>query len=136
MCRQVNGTYGRVGESFTGTEGMAYGSGKIETFKQKALTLPTRTTHSNGQVQEHIDLLESILKGQPLNEAKNVAEATMTAIMGRTAAYTGQLVRWSDLMTNESSPYYNLKLAPTAEDFEKGTVVAPKDDVVPVPGQA
>lgn len=134
MCRQVNGTYGRVGESFTGTEGTAYGSGKIERFDKKPAAVPQCATHPNGQVQEHIDLLQSIVDEKPLNEVKNVAEATLTALMGRTSAYTGQLVRWVDLMSNESSPFYNLKLAPSAEDFEKGTVAAPKDDVVPVPG--
>ena len=30
---------------------------------------------------------------------------------------------------------YNLTLSPTAEDFEKGTVKAPADDVFPLPGK-
>jgi hypothetical protein len=58
----------------------------------------------------------------------------MTAIMGRISAYTGKLVRWSDLTENKESPWYNLTLKPSAEDFEKGEVVAPPDDVVSVPG--
>ena len=53
--------------------------------------------------------------------------------MGRISAYTGQVVRWVDVMANENSKYYNLKLTPTAEDFEAGDVVAPEDDVVPLP---
>jgi len=54
--------------------------------------------------------------------------------MGRISAYTGQIVRWSDLTENKDSQWYNLTLKPAAEDFEKGEVVAPPDDVVPVPG--
>jgi len=30
---------------------------------------------------------------------------------------------------------YNLTLKPTAEDFEKGTVEIPQENVVPAPGQ-
>jgi myo-inositol 2-dehydrogenase / D-chiro-inositol 1-dehydrogenase len=136
MCRQVSGCYEKVGEFFVGTEGSAFGGGKIRSDKLSTITIPEFKTHANGQVQEHIDLLNSIVKGQPLNEARNVAESTLTAIMGRISCYTGQLVRWSDLTSNTESPWYNLKLSPTAMDFEKGTVVAPKDDVFPVPGEA
>ena len=40
-------------------------------------------------VQEHTDLIASIRDGKPLNELKQVAESTLTAIMGRMSAYTG-----------------------------------------------
>ena len=69
-----------------------------------------------------------------MGPASYEAEATMTAIMCRTAAYTGDLVKWSDLMENQNSGLYNLTMHPTAEDFEKGSVVAPKDEIPPVPG--
>ena len=65
-----------------------------------------------------------------------MAQATLGAIMARTAAYTGQLVRWSDMAERKDSTFYNLTLAPAAEDFEKGPVTAPPDDVPAVPGQA
>jgi myo-inositol 2-dehydrogenase / D-chiro-inositol 1-dehydrogenase len=136
MCRQVDGCYSSVGEMFTGTEGVVYGGGKIETYQPKKLEFQEFNTHPDGQVEEHIALLRSIIDGKPVNEAKTVAEATATAIMGRIAAYTGQLVRWSDLMTDDKSPFFNLCVSPTADDFEKGAVTAPKDDVVPVPGAA
>jgi len=54
--------------------------------------------------------------------------------MGRISAYTGKLIRWSDLTENKDSPWYNLTLKPTAEDFEKGEVVAPPDEIAAVPG--
>ena len=40
-------------------------------------------------MQEHTDLIDSIRAGKPLNEGKQVAESTLTAIMGRMSAYTG-----------------------------------------------
>ncbi|NLK42300.1 MAG: hypothetical protein GX298_09645, partial [Planctomycetes bacterium] len=104
---------------------------------KKAIQLPEFEEHGGPYVQEHIDLLDSILKGQPLNEAQIVAEATLSGIMGRISAYTGQMVRWRELVDETvGSPWYNLVLTPTAEDFEKGTVVAPPDDVVAIPGKA
>ncbi len=131
MCRQINGTYGRVSEHFTGSEGSTWGDGKMES--SKTIDVP-QFPDRNAYVQEHVDLLNSILKGEPLNEARNVAESTLTAIMGRIATYTGQIVQWSDLTEKTDSQWYNLTLKPTAEDFEKGEVVAPEDDVAPIPG--
>ena len=49
---------------------------------------------TNPYVQEHIDLIRSIRSGQPLNELRAVTESTMTAILARTAAYSGQIVTW------------------------------------------
>jgi predicted dehydrogenase len=136
MCRQVNNTYGRVGEHFVGTEGSAWGGGKVAS--KKAIDIPNFPEYAgrDGEcVQEHIDLFNGILKGEPLNEAKNIGESTLTALMGRISAYTGQAVRWSELAGNKESQWYNLTLKPTAEDFEKGTVTAPPDDIAPVPGK-
>jgi predicted dehydrogenase len=131
MCRQINGTDGGVREFFAGTEGQTWGDGGLKGKEINPPDFPDR----NAYVQEHVDLLESILKDEPLNEAWNVATSTLTAIMGRISTYTGKLVRWKDLMENTSSPWYNLTLKPTAMDFEMGEVVAPPDDVFPIPGR-
>ena len=135
MCRQINGTYSSVNEFFNGTEGTTFGGGKMSSAKLAALNVPAFKTHENGQVQEHIDLLESIVNEKPLNGARTVAESTLTAIMGRISSYTGQLVRWSDLTTNTESPWYHLSLSPSPADFESGNVVAPKDNICPIPGE-
>jgi len=131
MCRQINGTDGDVREFFRGTEGETGGGGGL---RGKQIDVPKFPEH-NPYVQEHIDLLNSIIEGKPINEARNVAESTLTAIMSRISAYTGKLVRWKDVVENENSPWYNLTVKPTAEDFETGNVVAPPDDIAPVPGR-
>ncbi|MHC4890916.1 MAG: Gfo/Idh/MocA family protein [Planctomycetota bacterium] len=133
MCRQINGTDGGVREFFAGTEGKSWGGGRMESSKK--IDIPDFPEHGGAYVQEHIDLLNSIIKGEPINEARNVAEATLTAIMGRISTYTGKLIRWRDMMEKQDSPWYNLTLKPTAEDFERGPVTAPPDDVVPIPGR-
>ncbi len=37
MCRQVNGTYGRVSEHFIGTEGSTWGDGKMKSKKMNGM---------------------------------------------------------------------------------------------------
>jgi hypothetical protein len=101
----------------------------------KNINTPDFPEHKGPYCQEHVDLLNSILAGKPLNEARNIAEANLTAIMGRIATYTGQMVEWADLTENKDSKWYNLTLKPTAEDFEKGEVVAPPDEIAAVPGE-
>ena len=81
-----------------------------------------------------MDLLRSILGNKALNETQNVAYATMAAIMGRMSAYSGQLVRWSDVMENDKSKFFNEICTPTAADFEAGTVKCPQEETAPVPG--
>ena len=133
QCRQLKGAYSRVGEFFTGTEGVCNGGGKIE---GKNVAIPEiKVDSDNGQVQEHVDMIRSVIAGQPLNHAKRIAEVTMVAIMGRISAYTGEIVRWSDVMNNDKSPFHQLACKPAAADFEQGEVVMP-EETPPVPGQA
>jgi len=140
MCRQIKGCYNRVSEFFTGADGATWGTGpgkkEGETFARD-IQIPDIPNVGDPYVQEHVDLLKGILENKPLNEAEQVATSTLTGIMGRISAYTGQLVRWKDLTDETSkSPWYNLTLNPTALDFENGTVTAPPDDIAPVPGKA
>ncbi len=134
MCRQINRCYGAVREFFVGTAGTMWGGGKVQAARDKKIAVPEFKVHGNPYVEEHRALLRSILEGKPVNEATHVAESTLTGIMGRISAYTGQLVRWSDCMTNPKGRWYNLALKPTADDFERGPVTAPADDVAPLPG--
>jgi myo-inositol 2-dehydrogenase / D-chiro-inositol 1-dehydrogenase len=133
QCRQLSGAYGRVGELFTGTEGVCLGGGKIQ---GKDVSIPeVKVDADNPYVQEHVDLLRSVLASKPLNETEAVANSTMVAIMGRMSAYTGQMIRWSDVMENDKSEFFNYACKPSAKDFEKGDIEVP-EEVVPVPGKA
>ena len=86
-------------------------------------------------MQEHVELIKGVIAGKPINEAKQVAESTAVAIMGRMSSYSGELVRWSSMMEDAQSPFYQLTCKPTALDFERNTVtLAP--EVAAVPGEA
>lgn len=133
QCRQIAGTYSRVGEILVGTEGSCYGGGKL---KGKEVSIPEiKMDTDNSMVQEHVDMIRGVMTGKPLNDARRIAEVTAVAIMGRMSAYTGQIIRYADLMENEKSPFYNFACTPGPLDFEKGPITLPAE-VVSVPGTA
>jgi predicted dehydrogenase len=96
MCRQIDGSANFVGERFVGTKGMTDPSKSIT--GTNVFTFAPTQRPTNPYVQEHTDLIASIRAGKPLNEGRQVAESTLTAIMGRESAYTGQAVTWDELI--------------------------------------
>ncbi len=132
QCRQISGCYDRVGEFFRGSRGEVHAGGKL-TGKETSVP-EIHVKSDNPMVQEHVHLIESVLSGTPVNYARQVAESTMVAIMGRISAYTGKLVRWVDLMQNAESPHYNLALTPAAADYERSEDLRLPDEVPPIPG--
>jgi predicted dehydrogenase len=97
MCRQTAGAEDNVSERVVGTRGFSYtdsANGSIKGMKAYA----SEKASPNPYVQEHIDLVASIKSGKPLNEGKQVAESTLTAIMGRMSAYTGRALSWDWVM--------------------------------------
>jgi len=99
MCRQQDGTDGKVEEVFHGVDGMAtMRSGYAELTGPKAWKFTGK--QMDPYTQEHIDLQNAILKDQPLNEAEQVAKSSLVAIMGRMAAYSGKDVTWEQAMNS------------------------------------
>jgi predicted dehydrogenase len=136
MCRQVDGCWNRVGELLVAEKGYV-GSRRIRNQEYRYIRdMPEFEGHDNPYVQEHVALLQSILNQEEAreNEAQEVANATLSGIMGRIAAYTGQAVRWSDVAEADGR-FGTLTLKPTAADFEKGEVELPKEEP-PMPGKA
>ena len=71
------------------------------------------------------EMWESIRNGKAVNEGRQVAESTMTGILGRMSAYTGRAITW-DWAMNASK----LDLTPPAYKF--GDLPMPP---VAIPGQ-
>ncbi|MDG0994964.1 MAG: Gfo/Idh/MocA family oxidoreductase [Akkermansiaceae bacterium] len=133
QCRQLAGTYGRVGEMFTGTHGSCYGGGKMTGKDVSIAEIKLESEH--GMVQEHIDLITSVRAGKPRNEAQQIAESTLVAIMSRMSSYTGQMIRWVDVTENKRSPFYNYKCQVDPLTFETGSIKLPAEEP-PIPGKA
>jgi myo-inositol 2-dehydrogenase / D-chiro-inositol 1-dehydrogenase len=118
QARQINGCANEVSERVTGEKGVSNCNGWISTIK-----LP-KLQGRNPYVQEHADLIASIRARQPLNEAQAVAESTLTGIMARMSAYTGQQITWDAVMKSD------LVLGPPDYPLTDGAIRAH----IPVPG--
>ena len=112
-CRQYpNGLFRNVSDLIVGTKGRSTG-------------LDMGTKGINPYVQEHIDMVKSIRgQGPYINHGMPVAESTMTCIMGRESAYSGQRITWDEMMKSQ------LDLFPKSFDYDQPMDVPP----LPVPG--
>jgi predicted dehydrogenase len=79
-------------------------------LRRRAARSPTATARNwwttKGSIgaayrQEHKELVESIVAGKPIVELRQTAESSLMAVMGREAAYSGQVATW-DFMTKQS----------------------------------
>lgn len=61
---------------------------------------------------EHDVLIDAIRRDQPHNEVDYAVASTMTAIMGRMASYSGQLVKWETALNSA------IRLGPEKCDFD------------------
>ena len=95
MCRHWGQSDDRVSEFAIGTKGTSNPGGWIRTNDGKRETFKNERS---GYVQEHADLIKSMIDGKPLNEGKQVAYSTLTAIMGRESAYTGREIKWDQAL--------------------------------------
>lgn len=94
FCRHIPGD-NDVSETVFGSKGMSrvssyqinreevYGKDKVDPY-----------------VQEHVDLLNSIRAGKPLNELQGVTDSTFTAVLGRNSAYACKALKWDDALAS------------------------------------
>jgi hypothetical protein len=76
-------------------------------------------------VQEHINMVKSIRgTGSYVNDGIAVAESTLTCIMARESAYSGQKITWERIMNSKQD------LQPKAFGYQNKMDVPP----LPVPG--
>jgi predicted dehydrogenase len=121
LGRQMNGTADFTEIRVAGSRGTAYlHAGVIKgenpwRWEGKA---------PSGYIQEHTDLIASVRAGAPINEAEQVAESTLTTILGREAAYTGRKVTREEMLKS------TLELGPREYAFGNHEVRP-----VPVPGK-
>ncbi|MDR3229659.1 MAG: Gfo/Idh/MocA family oxidoreductase [Puniceicoccales bacterium] len=94
FCRQAPGANDRVTERLVGTKGVAV-PGAIYKHGERRPAWRYSGGGLNPYVQEHVDLLKSITgEGPYQNEGVNVAESTLSGIIGRMSAYTGREISY------------------------------------------
>jgi len=97
-CSHFPKSTNRIGERIVGTKGTSDLSHSIE--GDSAWQFKGRGKGRNPKIDEHMDCLRSITgKGEHWNQAREVAESSMTAVLGRMSTYTGRQIKWDWAVT-------------------------------------
>ncbi|MFC1544924.1 hypothetical protein ACFL4X_02035 [Gemmatimonadota bacterium] len=94
MSRQWGNTDRKVSVEVRGTKGTAIMEQDGHIFITGENAWRYRTRRIDSRKQEQTDLVAAIRSGQTVNDAHSIAQSTLTAIMGREAAYSGEMVDW------------------------------------------
>ncbi len=133
QCRHWPGCADKVSEEFQGTNGTAPAPGKLMTKSGYLLLDHDARKDPNPYQVEHDLLFKAVADGEyKYADAENAAHSTMTAIMGRMATYSGQVVDWDKAIASD------LDLSPKKYDFNAPPPILPLESgyyPVPVPGE-
>lgn len=133
QCRHWKGAASKVTEQFQGTNGSAPKPGVILTNSGHAIMDYNDRKDPNPYQVEHDLLFDAIAKGEyKYADAENGAMSTMTAIFGRMATYSGQVLTWDDAINSD------LDLSPKTYAWDATPPIVPNEDgyyPVPMPGE-
>jgi myo-inositol 2-dehydrogenase / D-chiro-inositol 1-dehydrogenase len=109
-CRHWNGTDRQVKDYVLGSKGIC------DVFGTQPANFPViisrspdeskwnyRGPRANMYQAEHDELFASIRAGKPINNGLYAARSTLLAIMGRMAAYTGQVITWEMALNSKEN---------------------------------
>jgi predicted dehydrogenase len=134
MCRQIDGCANNVSEFIQGTKG-SWSSAEGHVIKDLAGNVvwkydeeaeKANYKQTDPYTLEHVNLINCIRSGKPIELASETAVANMAALMGRESAYTGQETKWETL-TSAQLDY-------TPKDLNMGKMDM-SGFTVPVPGK-
>ena len=131
QIRTVKGTFNKGGAFFQGTKGTANIREGIKDMGGKTLWRNRSKENGNPYQIELDQFIAAIMNGKPMNDTEWGAMSTMTTILGRMAAHSGQLVEWDDAFNS------TLSILPDNFSWEAAPPVMPDAEgnyPVPVPG--
>jgi predicted dehydrogenase len=136
QCRHQPGCVDNVSESFMGTKGKIYTDSQnkaiITDYKGGVIFEHQGENDPNPYQTEHDVLFANIKEGKVTNDAEHAARTTMSAILGRMATYSGQLITFEDALNRGRS------LMPDTYSWDALPKVVPDAEgsyPVPIPGQ-
>ncbi len=101
QCRHIKGTYAIVDEMLVGTKGTVKCGAAQIVNKGKTLYQYDKAHENNPYQSEHDELFAAIAKGEyKFADGENGAKATLTAIMGRMATYSGEVMEWDKVLNS------------------------------------
>ncbi len=127
QCRHMKNTFTSVSESAHGTLGTSNCANEIKGEN------PWKYGGKNvsGHQQEQTDLIAALRAGNRYNEGFVGANASMTAVLGRLATYSGKVVTWDDAVNNSVSEF------PKSMDWDAEAPVTKDENgdyPIPMPG--
>ena len=136
QCRHQKGCMNRVEEVFQGSRGSVIVNsshyGLMKNKRGKTVYEHDGEGDINPYQQEHNELFAAIKAGEyRMDDTDRGAEATMTAIIGRMATYSGQVISWNEAMTMDHM------LVPELHSFNDKAPVLPDkmgNYPIPIPG--
>jgi predicted dehydrogenase len=97
-CRQMANCQDDVSDHIIGTNGTAH-------LMDNAISGPNKWHYSgptpNMYQVEHNEMFAALRAGKRIDNTLYMSRSTMMAIMGRTAAYTGQKITWDQMMASK-----------------------------------
>jgi predicted dehydrogenase len=106
QCRHQPDTWQSVSEHVHGTKGVCHLSANSEAriYDHDGKLIHDFRDRQNGwdgHQQEHHDVIAELRAGRLAQEGEWGAKSTMTAIFGRMATYSGQMLKWDDCLNSE-----------------------------------
>jgi|TARA_B110000503_G_scaffold4019_1_gene5296 myo-inositol 2-dehydrogenase / D-chiro-inositol 1-dehydrogenase len=137
QCRHQRGCLNRVEEVFQGAKGHlridSNNFASMNAIGGKSIYQHIDQDDIDPYQQEHNLLFEAIKSGvYKFDDVENGANSTMTAILGRMATYSGQLITWEQALATD------LKLVPELNSFNDAAPVMPDAEgkyPIPIPGE-
>ena len=122
-CRHIRNCWNSFSEHAHGTKGHCdiQGHGSSAIYPQGQEPLRWRRSHDGHQI-EHNNLFAALAAGKPYNEADYGASSTLTAIMGRMATASGNIVTYDAALNSE------IELGPKELAWDAEAPVKPGDD--------
>src|SRR5436190_19318573 len=102
QCRHIPGTMSKVDELLVGTKGKIFcGAAHIKDNAGNVLFQFDKKNENDPYQTEHDELFATIAKGEyKFADAERGAMSTMTAIFGRMATYSGQVLNWDKILNS------------------------------------
>jgi predicted dehydrogenase len=122
-CRHWANTANQTKDYIFGAKGMADVFGNTITGANPWRYSNPRARRGSMYQVEHNEMFAAIRAGKPINNGEKAASSTLLALMGRTAAYTGQVITPDQILSARQG------LTPPRYEF--GPLAMPP---VPVPG--
>ncbi len=136
QCRHIKNCLSNVSETIVGTKGKVLLSGDdkgtVADLKGNSIYRHRGMDDPNPYQVEHDELFASIRDGGQINDLENGAKSTLTAILGRYATYSGQMVTMDEALNS------SIQLMPAVMDWDSKPPVMPLENgyyPVAIPGQ-